>query len=377
MLKNKMLAAFSLIAAMMIGTTVYGADKVTMSVGSTKASVGSDYTVYVSVADVPSNGISCMDLAVEYDSSKISVDNITSLVSTAVGSSDEMFDVYKQDGCVNVYWMTSGSKFLTESGNVFAVSGKVLSGASGGSSAKISIVPVSRPLIPDSAETNDAITVGYVTDNGTVAYDVETTAGYVGITSSGDVNSDGFVDEEDAAVVLRHISTRKDITAPYDAKAADCAAVFGELDLKDVLWILKNRIYGGTALDISKSNINPTTYSNGVLNASDIEMFSIPLGRTLYEGESVKVYLRAKDNGGSGFRSWLTDDNAVTCSNQEGVFEPQKDGGKYTYTLTVKKGNPANAIMIKGPVYGTNIADIDITYLGVDYDVENESGSQN
>ncbi len=62
-----MLAAFSLIAAMMIGTAVYGADKVTMYVGSIKALVGSDYTVYVSVADVPSNGISCMDLGVDYD----------------------------------------------------------------------------------------------------------------------------------------------------------------------------------------------------------------------------------------------------------------------------------------------------------------------
>lgn len=373
MLKNIMLAAVTFITAAMVGTAVYAADKVNAELSEAYAVEDGEYTVYLSLDNVPQNGISGIDLAVEYDSTMLSVDSVESLVKDKTDTSNVMFDTYNKNGRVNICWMVDSDRTLSGPGKVFAISGKVLSGVSAGSETKLEVVPVSRTIYDGSSAVNDGIFIGYSVNDDEVCYDVSSTAGRVMVTANGDVNVDGVVDEEDVAIVLKHTAKDEEITTPYFKKAADCAEGFGKIDLKDAIWIINNLKYGGTALDISKSNINPTTYSDGVLNAENIEMFSIPLGRTLYEGESVKVYVRARDNGATGFRSWLTDDGTGTCSNQEGIFEPQKDGGKYVYTLTVKKGSPANAIMFKGPVYGVYIKDLDILYVGVEYGVPAET----
>ncbi len=370
-MRKKTAAIISAVFAAAVMAFSFGAAEKTpvkMSVSSEQAGAGSDYTVYISLGDVPSGGLSSVDFAVEYDKSKVTVDKVTSLLGAKVGTDGEVFDYYKTDSAVNVCWIASGDSLLKSDGRAFSISGKVLSGASAGSKAKINIVPVSRQLYAGSEEKNSKIGVSCVTDSSGENYDCTVSEGYVTVTANGDVNVDGVVDGEDAAIVLKHIMLGKNIESPYSAAAADCAQPYGTIDTRDAVWILNHVSYGGTALDISNPSMGECTYKNGVLSAKGVNLFGIALTKTLSEGDSVKVYIRAKDNAGSGFRCWLSDGSGTAYSEgntSADVFKPGTSGEKLTFTRTAT--NTADRLLIKAPTYDSTIEDLEIEYIGVEY----------
>lgn len=369
-MKNIKLAIITAIFTAVMALSAGAADNtsISMSVGSTQAGAGSSYTVYVSLNDVPSSGVSAMDFAISYDNSLITVDSVSSLVTSKVGAANELFDYYSAGSNVNVSWATLGNTYLTGAGNVFAVSGKVLSSASPASKAKLGIVPIERTLSPETDKKNTTVSIGCETENGNEYYNAVTSDGYVTVTANGDVNIDGFVDSTDAAIVLKHVMLDKAIESPYSANAADCAEEYGTLDIRDVIWILRHCSYGGTALDISQTSMNQCSYENGMLKAEDVEMFGIALPRSLSEGESVRIYIRAKGGSDTAFRCWLTDGSGTAYSEgnrSEDIFTPSASGDKFTFTRTAIQS--VDRILIKGPVYGTNIKDLEIEYMGIEY----------
>ena len=360
---------FTAVFTAVTAVSAAAADKtVSLSVSDTYAGAGNDYTVYVSLDKVPDAGISSMDFAISYDSNNVTVDSADSLMTGTVGSDDELFDWYDTGSGINICRTTLGDNYVTTPGNIIALSGKVLSTAAPGTKAKFEIVPVSRTVNPESSELNTQISVGIDTDSGFDAYEVSANAGYVTVAAKGDVNVDGVVDGKDAAIVLKHIMKDEAIESPYSAWAADCAAEIGVLDIKDVIRILSNVSYGGTALDISTTSINQCTYSNGVLNAKDVAMFGIALTKSLNASDSVKIYMRAKDNGGTGFRCWLSDASGDSMSDgsiSSDVLYPDANGETLVFTRTAAQA--VDRILVKGPSWDTNIADLDIEYVGVEY----------
>lgn len=180
------------------------------------------------------------------------------------------------------------------------------------------------------------------------------------VKARGDVNNDGIRDKEDARLLMQAVSNGGELSADYDFKACD-AETDNTLDLLDVIKILNNRTKKGTPLDISTASAG--TYKDGVLSVKDELSFMLKLPKTIKSGESVKVYVNAKDNGGTGFRAYLTGGADVAASDICKAEKITSDGVEFTLTST---SDSAGYILFKGPNFNTNMADIDFGYIAVE-----------
>ncbi len=179
------------------------------------------------------------------------------------------------------------------------------------------------------------------------------------VKARGDVNNDGIRDKADARLVMQ-AALNGGLSDSYDFKAADMN-VDDTVDLLDAVSILNNMTRKGTPLDLSTASAG--TYKDGVLSINDQLAFTLKMPKTIKTGESVKVYVNAKDNGGTGFRAYLTGGADVAVSD---IFKAEKiisDGVEFTLTST---NDNAGYILFKGPNYYTNMADITFEYIAVE-----------
>ncbi len=102
------------------------------------------------------------------------------------------------------------------------------------------------------------------------------------------------------------------------------------------------------------------------------EYFQFPLPREINPGEYLTVHLTGTNNGDTGFRSWVVDNNQTTLT-EELYLDFKKDGADYvtgdfdvTYTLDVT--GPASFLFIKGPQWGTMIDNLTIKSVAVIYE---------
>lgn len=182
------------------------------------------------------------------------------------------------------------------------------------------------------------------------------------VKARGDVNNDGIIDNADAKIVLDCIAKGGELSDNYDFKAAD-TVTDSILDLSDVIYILNNTERKGQRLELSTASAGE--YSDGKLNVKDTLSFSLALPKTLKEGDTLKVYVTARDNGGSGFRAYLTPGVDVAQSDiftAADIGTAEKD---IEFTLTSKSDN-VNTILFKGPNSYTNISDITFEYIAVE-----------
>ncbi len=127
--------------------------------------------------------------------------------------------------------------------------------------------------------------------------------------------------------------------------------------------------------------VDGVTYDpeTGYITVKDVEQFCIPLGYTVKNGHAIWVKIKGRMNGEQGFRSWMVNDmaNKTTLSdqweakNEEGFQAP----GEFDYTFQLlSESDDVTCLLIKGPVYGTNIDDLLITSIEISYPL-GEGGS--
>ena len=181
------------------------------------------------------------------------------------------------------------------------------------------------------------------------------------VKARGDVNGDGIIDDADAKIVLDCAANGKELSNNYDFKAADMETD-NAIDLLDAIKILKNKTKKGQKLDLSKAGVGE--YSDGALNIKDTLTFQLPLPKTVKAGEEVKVYVTAKDDGGTGFRAYLTGGVDSALSDIQAVSGTGSVSKDIEFTLTAT--GDASHILFKGPNYNTNMADITFEYIAVE-----------
>ncbi len=365
---KKTAAGFIAAAAVMLGSVcVYAADTAGISAGSTSAAAGKEFSVYISLTDVPTSGVNAVDLAVSYDKSVVTIKSAEPCGKARAKSDSadkEMFS-YKTNpsaGNLNICWATyGGSGYAVKSpGNIFKVTGTVNANAAVGSVSEINIIPVDRKAFSGASGKNTAVNISG--DGG--LYTASVTSGTITVKAGGDVNKDGRVDETDASLVLKRILT-DNAAAGFD-ELADVCAPFGKVDMTDVIWILNNMSPKGTALDLSKTGIAQGSYNSaaGTLTMKNISQFTLALPRAVAAGEKVKVYAKMTDNGGTGCRSWLSDSATDSCSAHNDMFTVT-NGKTEEYILTADKA--ADRLLFKGPTYDSNMGDITFEYVGIEY----------
>ncbi len=132
-------------------------------------------------------------------------------------------------------------------------------------------------------------------------------------------------------------------------------------------------VYKPAKMDEVES-VDGVTYdpATGSISVKDVEQFCIPLGYTVQNGHALWVKIKGRMNGENGFRSWMVDnmESKTTLSNQweakdeEGFAAP----GDFDYTFQlVSESDEVTCILIKGPVWGTNIDDLTIDSIEISY----------
>jgi hypothetical protein len=259
-MKTKKIVIGAMAAAMLslsvcsVAPAVAADETVQISVSKTTVEAGEQFTVDVSLADIPSTGIQCCNFSIKYDSAVLKITDIKAgkLAGSVSGDSSSSllptFNSYAEnEGSISVMWSTSvdeASNWIKGEGIFCTITGTVASGAKAGTVADISIVPTDRETYAGSGVKNTEIDCGYTKDGAKVSYAVKTAAGSVTVaggeettttkpaetttnpatetttkpaettsgtgkvTLKGDANVDGKVTVADAVAILQSIGNK-------------------------------------------------------------------------------------------------------------------------------------------------------------------------
>jgi hypothetical protein len=215
-----------------LATAVAAGETVQISVGKTNAEAGAEFSVDVSLADIPSSGIQALDFAVTYDSKVLTITSVEqgALINKSAETADKsaalspLFEssINSKEGFVSMIWSTStddASYWLKGDGVFCTIKGTVASGATSGAESALKIVPIDRETYAGSGSPNGDIGCGYEKDgkpvklatsvsNGsvTVGKVVTTTEKTTDKIVRGDANCDGTVDMGDAVLIMQSLA---------------------------------------------------------------------------------------------------------------------------------------------------------------------------
>nr|AEV59433.1 scaffoldin C [Ruminococcus flavefaciens] len=228
------LAAMLSLSVCSLAPVVAAGETVQISVGKTNAEAGAEFSVDVSLADIPSSGIQALDFAVTYDSKVLTITSAEqgTLINKSAETADKsaalspLFEssINSKEGFVSMIWSTStddASYWLKGDGVFCTIKGTVASGAASGAVADLKIVPIDRETYAGSGSPNGDIGCGYEKDGKPVklATSVDNgsvTVGKVVTTTTttkpaedivrGDANCDGTVDMGDAVLIMQSLA---------------------------------------------------------------------------------------------------------------------------------------------------------------------------
>lgn len=253
-MKTKKVVVGAIAAAMLslsvcsVAPAVVAADEtVQISVGTAEVKAGEQFTVDVTIADIPSAGIQGVDFSINFDSSLVTIDSITAGNLTKTGADDvddsaalsPLFDysLSNEDGYVNLIWSTSlddSTYWLKGNGTFCTIKGTVSGTAAEGAVSKLEIVPTGRETYTGSGASNAKIICGYTAGTETISYATKTTDGSVkvlGNSSStitrGDANCDGSVNMADAVLIMQSLANPN----KYGVDSTDAASITAQGNL--------------------------------------------------------------------------------------------------------------------------------------------------
>ena len=276
------LAAMLSLSVCSLAPAVAAGETVQISVGKVNAEAGAAFSVDVSLADIPSSGIQCLDFAVSYDSKVLTIESIEAgaLVKNGSDSKDlsaslaPLFEgtVNSSEGWASAAWSTStddASYWLKSDGVFCTIKGKVASGVADGTVADLKIIPIDREIYSKSGVKNKEISCGYEQNGKPVKYETKLTNGSVtvgtktvtttttqpptGKITRGDANCDNGVDMSDVVLIMQSLanpnkyglsgSDEKHITAQGQANGDvddSVKGITGGDALKIQQWLLKS-----------------------------------------------------------------------------------------------------------------------------------------
>lgn len=252
---NKIVACAAALAcsvSMLGAMSVSAADSnLTLAVGSVEIESGDNFTVDISIKNVPTSGIAGLDFAIKYDSSAIKVNSVTE------GAASKTNDLQPEglssnlstnisNGEIGVLWATGQIKtndsWIKKDGVLLTLECTALT-LEEGDSTSIQIVPVSRK---DSSI--DAV------GDGLKVFSPQISAGKVAVESAtadilyGDVNEDNVVDITDLTTLGLYLLGDKTLSEAQ-LKKAD-VVLNGSVNLADLAtlkqYIMKDPIKLGT-----------------------------------------------------------------------------------------------------------------------------------
>ncbi len=291
------LAMAMVVSAVGIAQVSAAGSAVTLKAAEVTAEAGGEFAVDISLTDIPSSKVNVLDFAVKFDSSVLTVDQVTVGPSASVDDSADstaaelpLFNSEIQDGAVNVNWSTGAGSNCTISteGVILTISGVVKDGVADGTVTPITFAGIDRPLYEGSTEMNTEICIGMVDGTNYEVYDVNTVAGSVTIGSKATTTEapvttttteapDTTTEPKDTTTKASETTTQGPATTTSSGTTQDggdvAAALYGDancdgrVDITDAVHI--NKALAGAV------NLNNQGYANsdvdldGALSAND------------------------------------------------------------------------------------------------------------
>nr|AEV59485.1 scaffoldin C [Ruminococcus flavefaciens]AEV59486.1 scaffoldin C [Ruminococcus flavefaciens] len=269
------LAAMLSLSVCSLAPVVAAGETVQISVSKVNAEAGKQFSVDVSLADIPTSGIQALDFAVSYDSKVLTIDSVEAgdLINKGADSADlsaslsPLFEssINSKEGYVSLIWSTAtddASYWLKGDGVYCTIKGTVASTAASGTVSDLKIVPINRETYSGSGSANGEIGCGYESNgkpvkvatkvsNGSVTVGKEPTS--LKVTLRGDANCDSTVDMADIVLIMQSLAnpdkygltgTEKSHLTEQGSANADVddsiAGVTAGDALKIQMWLLKS-----------------------------------------------------------------------------------------------------------------------------------------
>lgn len=185
--------ALAMLASTAVSFQVSAADTaVTLKGAKVEAEAGGEFSVDVSLEDIPSTKVNVMDFAVTYDQTVLNVDSVkigksanVDVSGDSTASDAPVFATNIKDGEITVSWTTAldSASWISEDGVILTITGTVKDGVADGTVTPIDFAPVTRETYDGSGKNNSSMVIGYVYGGDSATYTINAEAGSVTIGS--------------------------------------------------------------------------------------------------------------------------------------------------------------------------------------------------
>ena len=185
--------ALAMLASTAVSFQVSAADTaVTLKGAKVEAEAGGEFSVDVSLEDIPSTKVNVMDFAVTYDQTVLNVDSVkigksadVDVSGDSTASDAPVFATNIKDGEITVSWTTAldSNSWISEDGVILTITGTVKDGVADGTVTPIDFAPVTRETYDGSGKNNSSMVIGYVYGGDSATYTINAEAGSVTIGS--------------------------------------------------------------------------------------------------------------------------------------------------------------------------------------------------
>ena len=263
--------AMAMAASALAFNPVFAAGGIGISAEKVSAKAGAEFTLAVSLKDVPSTGVGGCEFSLAYDSSIVTVTGVTAGTVAQTGADDQesvfageapSFDNnFSTAGVIDVIYSTglTDSAYMVKQDGVFlTITGTVNESAKVGDVSEFKIQPIDRETTPGSGTKNDQIVFASIAEDGTVSnYDTVVSDGSVTVVGDSETTTavttttgseSTTTATKETTVTKDTADTKETTTGSEDEANYGDANLDGKVDLTDAVTLNK---YLGQVLTLS------------------------------------------------------------------------------------------------------------------------------
>lgn len=271
--------AMAMAASALAFNPVFAAGGIGISAEKVSAKAGAEFTLAVSLKDVPSTGVGGCEFSLAYDSSIVTVTGVTAGTVAQTGADDQesvfageapSFDSnFSTAGVIDVIYSTglTDSAYMVKQDGVFlTITGTVNESAKVGDVSEFKIQPIDRETTPGSGTKNDQIVFASIAEDGTVSnYDTVVSDGSVIVVGDSETTTavTTTTDSESTTTATKETTVTKDTadtkettTGSEDEANYGDANLDGKVDLTDAVTLNKYLAGLVTASEQAVKNMN-------------------------------------------------------------------------------------------------------------------------
>lgn len=271
--------AMAMAASALAFNPVFAAGGIGISAEKVSAKAGAEFTLAVSLKDVPSTGVGGCEFSLAYDSSIVTVTGVTAGTVAQTGADDQesafageapSFDSnFSTAGVIDVIYSTglTDSAYMVKQDGVFlTITGTVNESAKVGDVSEFKIQPIDRETTPGSGTKNDQIVFASIAEDGTVSnYDTVVSDGSVIVVGDSETTTavttttgseSTTTATKETTVTKDTADTKETTTGSEDEANYGDANLDGKVDLTDA--VILNKYLAGlvTASEQAVKNMN-------------------------------------------------------------------------------------------------------------------------